>query len=256
MRKRLVDVVGGTLLAVISLPLILILAVASAALFRAWPFFIQERVGLFGKTFRIVKIRSLPRTAPSHAHKFVINEIRLPRFATLLRSTHLDELPQLWLVPIGKMSLVGPRPEMRFLHDQGDPSFAELRTSVRPGCTGLWQVSRASAGLIWDSTEYDSYYVRNNTLRLDLWVLVRTIAIMTPFASTLSLDDIPRWTRSRRQLSLLSDVVPFPTHPWVEQADPTRNGGGLVSQAAPGVPMVGSAFDAAPGGLLPEAPTP
>lgn len=210
MIKRLVDVCLGIVLAVLALPLVVLLAVASACIFRAWPFFVQERVGYRGRPFRILKIRSLPPCAPSEADKFVVATLTLPRFATLIRSTHLDELPQLWLVPFGRMSLVGPRPEMRFLHDDGDAEFGVMRTSVRPGCTGLWQVSRAAAGLIWDTTEYDRYYVRNQTLRLDLWILARTITIMTPFASMLSLDDVPRWTRPSRRTTWSSDPV-YPT---------------------------------------------
>lgn len=199
MVKRLVDVVLGSILGLLALPLVLMLAIVSAALFRAWPFFVQQRVGRGGVAFRILKIRTLPRCAPTEADKFSLREIPLPRFASILRNTHLDELPQLWLVPFGAMSLVGPRPEMRFLHDQADQDFARLRVSVRPGCTGLWQVSRAAAGLIWQGSDYDRFYLENACLRLDLWILARTFGVMTRSARVIALDEVPPWVLARSQ---------------------------------------------------------
>jgi lipopolysaccharide/colanic/teichoic acid biosynthesis glycosyltransferase len=198
MTKRLFDVVVGVALAILAIPVVLGLALVSAAAFRCWPFFVQQRVGLAGRQFWIVKIRTLPPTAPAAVDKFVVAAMPLPRWSTVLRSAHLDELPQLFLVPLGRMSLVGPRPEMVFLHEQGEAEFARRRVSVRPGCTGLWQVSRAATGLIWDAAEYDLFYVRHACLRLDVWILARTLRILTPHAGTLALTDIPRWTYRHR----------------------------------------------------------
>ena len=193
MGKRLLDASVGTVLAVLAIPLILALALMSAATFRAWPFFTQTRVGRRGKPFRILKIRTLPRTAPAYAEKSEVSQLTLPRVATLLRSSHLDELPQLLLVPLGKMSLVGPRPEMEFLHAEADTGFAELRTSVRPGCTGLWQISRAANGMIWEAPEYDRIYLLHASIRFDLWILARTLFVISPRARYVSLDTLPRW---------------------------------------------------------------
>src|SRR3954447_26444385 len=213
MAKRLVDIVLGSVLAVLAVPLVVVLAVVSALLFRSWPFFVQERVGRNGTIFRILKIRTLPTRAPAQADKFVIQQVRLPKIAALLRCTHLDELPQLWLVPTGRMSLVGPRPEMLFLHEQGDREFARLRVSVRPGCTGLWQVSSAATGLIWDTSDYDRFYVENSCLRLDFWILARTAGVMLRCGSVTALADLPEWvlpraTRLRtRQLASTGPMV-------------------------------------------------
>ncbi|MBW3614211.1 MAG: sugar transferase, partial [Actinobacteria bacterium] len=85
-----------------------------------------------------------------------------------------DELPQLLLVPIGRMSLVGPRPEMPFLHDAMPAPFARLRTEVRPGCAGLWQIGHQCSGLIVEAPEYDLYYVDNWSPVMDLVILWRT----------------------------------------------------------------------------------
>ena len=96
----------------------------------------------------------------------------------MLRGHHLDELPQLWLVIAGKMTLVGPRPEMPTLSASFDREFVADRVSVKPGCTGLWQVSQGSRGLIGESPEWDRHYVEHATLRLDLWIMFRTVLMM------------------------------------------------------------------------------
>jgi lipopolysaccharide/colanic/teichoic acid biosynthesis glycosyltransferase len=114
----------------------------------------------------------------------------------MLRRSHLDELPQLFLVVVGKMTLVGPRPEMPSVHDQHfDPVFAHIRTSVRPGCTGLWQISDHCGEMIYEHPEFDECYVRNRSLRFDLWILRRTVRFMWPVAARtlVSLDDVPSW---------------------------------------------------------------
>ena len=90
-----------------------------------------------------MKMRTLPTSCPSYTDKHQLDHVHIPAFCRLLRRLHLDELPQLVLVLWGHMSLVGPRPEMRHLHEQIDPDFARVRTSTRPGCTGLWQISEA-----------------------------------------------------------------------------------------------------------------
>ena len=118
---------------------------------------------------------SLPTSAPPSASKYDLGAIAVPRFAQFLRKTHLDELPQLFLVPLGYLSLVGPRPEMPSLHHQADPAFAAERVQVRPGCTGLWQISSGVNGLIWESPQFDRFYLRNQSLALDLWVMGRTV---------------------------------------------------------------------------------
>ena len=196
-RKRCVDVVLGTVLAVLAVPVIAVLAVGVAWSLRCSPFFAQQRVGRNGRTFRFWKLRTLPKAAPAYADKYAIKALETPAFARFLRRTHLDELPQLFLVLRGHMSLVGPRPEMPQLHESGDDGFARARTSVRPGCTGLWQVSVAYHQLIWEAPEYDLSYLRFANLRLDLWILWRTAAMMLGRAEPVTLDDVPRWVLHR-----------------------------------------------------------
>ncbi len=214
--KRAIDVVLGGLLALLSLPVILLLAAATAVSLRAWPFFTQTRVGAGGVPFRIVKLRTLPVSTDHYADKRAIGSIPLTPLSRVLRRTHLDELPQLFLVPIGRMSLVGPRPEMAFLHDLMHPAFARRRTEVRPGCTGLWQISDGCGGLIAESPEYDSFYVENRSALLDLWIVWRSVAAVLGH-SLVTMADVPAW------LSRDAAVVPFTlTHgPHAElEADP------------------------------------
>ena len=176
--KRVFDLSVGAVLLLAAFPLIIVLAMAQAASLRCWPFFSHERVGLHGRPFRFYKLRTLPASTAAYADKYDIRRIRLPALSRFLRSKHLDELPQLLLVVLGKMSLVGPRPEMKYLHEAGEPSFAVARVGVRPGCTGLWQTSADQGGLIWEATKYDVYYLRNGNGRLDLWILCRTVLLM------------------------------------------------------------------------------
>ncbi len=190
--KRAIDVVVGTLLALATLPVVLLLALVTTVNLRAWPFFVQTRIGAGGVPFRLVKLRTLPTSTDHYADKRAIESIPLTWVSSTLRRTHLDELPQLWLVPFGRMSLVGPRPEMAFLHDQMPPPFARRRTQVRPGCTGLWQIGQGCAGLIVEAPEYDLHYVDNQSVLLDLWIVWRSIAMVTG-SGLVSLADVPGW---------------------------------------------------------------
>ena len=190
--KRGVDVVAGTLLAVAAIPVIAVAAAATAVVLRTWPFFVQHRIGHHGRHFRFIKIRTLPRTAPRYADKYALQRVKTPKFSQFLRRTKIDELPQLFLVPVGRMSLVGPRPEMPTLHQRLDPHFAASRTSVRPGCTGIWQISDRADVLIGESPEYDEFYIRNACLRLDLWLLGRTVRRFVG-GRRVNLGAVPQW---------------------------------------------------------------
>jgi lipopolysaccharide/colanic/teichoic acid biosynthesis glycosyltransferase len=189
--KRAFDIVVGTMMAIVAIPLIIVLAIGSAIAFRAWPIFVHRRTGRFGRPFSFPKIRSLPPTAPRAADKYVILlGVETNAFGRFLRRTHLDELPQLFLVPFGRLSLVGPRPEMPELADKYPTSFAVARTRVRPGCTGLWQISKASDGLIPENPQYDDAYVANVSWRLDLWVLIRSLRVLFG-ATKIEMETVP-----------------------------------------------------------------
>lgn len=191
--RRALDVLVSAALGLIVLPLIVLAALGSALALRAWPFFVQDRVGRDGTLFRFVKVRTLPTDVPRYADKYQLANHDIPAFCRFLRTFHLDELPQVFLVLTGRMSLVGPRPEMAELHVQMPPAFATQRTAVRPGCTGLWQISHACTDLIGAAPEFDRFYLAHRNVRLDVWVLARTVLQMTGLGGLVSLDDVPRW---------------------------------------------------------------
>lgn len=191
--RRAFDVVLATLLFLAVLPVLVIATIGTAIALRAWPFFTQRRIGFEGEEFTFVKLRTLPRAVPRYADKYQLVDYEVPAFTRALRRLHLDELPQLLLVITGKMSLVGPRPEMPHLHNDLDTVFARERTSVRPGCTGLWQVSQYCHEMIFEHPEFDEYYLRNRSALLDLWILARTVRLVLPVRDRhlLALESVP-----------------------------------------------------------------
>ncbi len=199
--KRALDVVIGSLLAALALPLILLLAVGCAVSLRTSPFFVQRRVGKDGRRFPLPKLRTLPKSVPGAVDKYQIEGTRIPAFCRFIRRIHVDELPQLLVVPLGWMSLVGPRPEMSVMLDRYPSDFVAARLSVRPGCTGLWQVSIASTKMIYESPEYDLAYVYSGSLRLDAWILFHTGRMFLRGRCAIDLDDVPRWAWERRAVT-------------------------------------------------------
>ena len=193
MSKRIVDVLGAAVLLVIAAPVIAAAAVVSFAAYRRWPFFVQTRVGRDERPFRLVKVRTLAPSTPNNVPKALLEAHRPGGACRFLRAHHIDELPQLIHVLRGTMSLVGPRPEMEQLHAALPPDFARLRTTVRPGITGLWQVSQAVELMISDHPEYDRFYVANARPRLDAWIVWRTLAGLLGRPLLASLDDLPAW---------------------------------------------------------------
>lgn len=201
--RRAFDLAVSVGLALVTLPIVVVAAAGSAISLRAWPFFCQQRVGRDGARFTFLKIRTLSPAVPAYIDKHELAAHDIPGFCRLLRALHLDELPQLYLVIVGRMSLVGPRPEMGRLHDEMHPRFAAERTAVRPGCTGLWQISEACGDLIHAAPHYDRFYLANRTLRLDFWVLGRTVLKMLGVRRIVTVDRVPAWTLPARR----SDVV-------------------------------------------------
>lgn len=212
--KRAFDLVVGTALAVVAFPVIVLLAAAVCFSFRTWrPIFLQERVGRRGRRFTVPKLRTLPPSAPVDADKYVIASVPTTRLGRFLRRTHLDELPQLLLVPPGQMSLVGPRPEMPWLLERFDERFVATRSTVRPGCSGLWQVSGDAHKLIGEAPEYDLWYIAHAGVRLDLWILWCSVLALGGRSPLVTCADVPQWALtgrhrpSRRQSPAVDDAT-------------------------------------------------
>jgi lipopolysaccharide/colanic/teichoic acid biosynthesis glycosyltransferase len=197
--KRWVDVAGSLALLVFALPVIALSAFVSAATFRAWPFFVQQRIGRHGRPFRLVKVRTLSPGTPTQLAKPLLVAHEPPWACRFLRSHHIDELPQLVQVLTGTMSLVGPRPEMPLLVSQLSPEQARARDDLRPGITGLWQVSTAVRGMIADDPSFDVFYAAQRTGRMDAWIVWRTLAALVGVEPIASVADVPSWTRRRAQ---------------------------------------------------------
>ncbi|MEZ4372059.1 MAG: sugar transferase [Polyangiaceae bacterium] len=172
--KRGIDIVVAGAGLVSSAPLLVLLA-GLGVWAHGWPpWFTQSRPGLDAKLFRIIKLRSMTN-ARDGAGRLLPDAERLTRFGRFLRASSLDELPELINVLRGEMSLVGPRPLLVSYLDRYSSRQAR-RHEVRPGITGLAQVSGRN-GLDWvDRFELDVFYVENMSLRLDLEILLRTLA--------------------------------------------------------------------------------
>jgi Undecaprenyl-phosphate glucose phosphotransferase len=180
MAKRAFDVTLSALLLVVLSPLLLALTVLAKVTSRGPVLFAQERVGLDGRAFHMLKFRTMRIDAEAQGPRFA--EQRDPRVTPLgafLRRTSLDELPQLWNVLVGDMSLVGPRPERPVFIDQFRrhiPRY-QLRHMVKSGMTGWAQIHGLRGNTsIQKRVEFDLYYIEHWSLLLDLKILARTIA--------------------------------------------------------------------------------
>ena len=173
--KRVCDVLGSLILMVLGIPLFLLLGLAIKLDSRGPVLFRQERVGLNGKLFRMFKFRTMHANASTYEYSpQVSDDPRITRLGKFLRQTSLDEVPQLLNVLKGHMSLVGPRPEMPFIVEQYTERHRQ-RLQVRPGLTGLWQLSGDRAFLIHENVEYDLYYIRHRSFFMDVAILLHTI---------------------------------------------------------------------------------
>ena len=195
--KRLLDVTFSMLGLVVMTPVLAAVAVAVRLAMGSPVFFRQERPGIFGRPFLIVKFRTMSNERGPDGTALPDGD-RLTGLGRLLRRTSLDELPELWNVLRGDMSLVGPRPLLfRYL-----PYFSErerTRLNARPGITGLAQVSGRNL-VDWDKRlELDAIYVETISFFLDLRILVRTlVAVVSREGAQEDPDTVETWLDEER----------------------------------------------------------
>ncbi len=183
--KRVFDVLCGMALLVLSLPLMLVTMLAIAIDSRGPIFYRQERTGLNGKPFEVIKFRSMRSDAEQDGSPRWAQaaDDRVTRVGRLIRRVRIDELPQLYNVLKGEMSMVGPRPERPFFVESltKDIPFYAIRNSVKPGVTGWAQVRYEYGSTVEDAKQklqYDLYYVKNHTLFLDLLIMFETVSVV------------------------------------------------------------------------------
>ena len=178
--KRLMDIVLAGLALLLLSPVLLATA-AAVAMDSGFPvLFRQTRIGRDGRSFGMFKFRSMVRNAAAIGpFNTSANDPRITRVGRFIRRTSLDELPQLFNVLLGDMSLVGPRPDVPVQRSLYNDRDWELRCSVRPGITGLAQVVLRSEGTEDDRRELDLRYVREHSVWLDLKILARTVGRLT-----------------------------------------------------------------------------
>jgi len=173
--KRMVDMVLSTALLIALSPLLLVIALLIRLDSPGPSLFVQKRVGKDGDIFRMYKFRTMYASTPKYElSPTTSKDRRITQIGRSLRRSSLDELPQLFNVLLGNMSLVGPRPEMPFIVQHYTAEESHRHVAV-PGITGLWQLSADRAFPIHQNLHYDFYYIRNRTLSMDFAILAHTL---------------------------------------------------------------------------------
>jgi exopolysaccharide biosynthesis polyprenyl glycosylphosphotransferase len=173
--KRVMDTVIALALLIVLLPFAALIAIWIRLDSPGPALFAHDRIGRHGRRFRLWKFRTMTtETNPYDMAPTDPNDPRITRAGRWLRRFSLDELPQLWNVVRGEMSMVGPRPEMPQIVERYEP-WQRIRLEVKPGVTGLWQIIGRKNLPLELNLEYDLYYIKNQSLLLDLVILLKTI---------------------------------------------------------------------------------
>jgi lipopolysaccharide/colanic/teichoic acid biosynthesis glycosyltransferase len=173
--NRGIDVVGASVMLALASPVLALAVLAIKLADRGPAFYRQRRVGLDGEEFELIKLRTMIVGAEQQGAGWAVNEgdPRITRIGRLLRRLSLDELPQLWNVVRGEMSLVGPRPTLAYQVERYSPR-QRRRLEVKPGITG-WAQIHGRARLPWEERiELDVWYVEHRSPLVDLKILLRT----------------------------------------------------------------------------------
>lgn len=186
--KRMLDIAVSIPAIVILLPLMALTAIAIKADSKGPVIYSQERVGQYGKTFKVYKFRSMRQDAESQSGPVLAKEgdSRITKVGRFIRATRIDELPQLFNVLKGEMSIVGPRPERPFFVEQfikEKPEYA-YRHNVKPGITGLAQIAGKYNTTAYDKLIYDLIYIQEVSVKTDLIIMLQTLKVLITKEST------------------------------------------------------------------------
>lgn len=188
--KRILDTLCIICLLPLLLPLMLLIAGMIKVISAGPVFFRQQRIGFLGQRFMCLKFRTMIVNADTAVHQGYLNQLmssnepmtkmdakgdpRLIRFGALLRSSGLDELPQVFNVLRGEMSLVGPRPCLPYEHEKYLPRHKK-RYETLPGLTGFWQVNGKNKTTFREMIAMDLWYAKNKSVAVDLWIILKTV---------------------------------------------------------------------------------
>jgi Undecaprenyl-phosphate galactose phosphotransferase WbaP len=193
--KRAIDILFAIPIALLVSPIIAVLALAIKLVDPGPAIYVQERVGRNSTRLRTLKLRTMYADAEQRLEEHLRRDQQaraewqrffklahdprvLPIIGNFMRHTSLDELPQLWNVIRGDMSLVGPRPFPAYHMNSFDCEFRIIRVSVQPGITGMWQVSSRSNGDLQVQKAQDLFYIRNWSIWLDIYILLQTVIVV------------------------------------------------------------------------------
>ncbi|EJQ76129.1 UDP-phosphate N-acetylgalactosaminyl-1-phosphate transferase [Bacillus toyonensis] len=179
--KYILDVIFALLGLIILAPVILIFSLLIILESPGSPFYLQERLGLYGKKFKVIKLRSMRNDAEKNGAKWAEkNDPRITKIGLFIRKTRIDELPQLFNILKGEMSLVGPRPERPMFTEKFEheiPGFKK-RLNVKPGLTGWAQVNGGYEITPKEKLKLDIYYINHASIILDFKIIIKTVRVV------------------------------------------------------------------------------
>lgn len=179
--KRMFDILISFMALMVLLPVILLFALIVMIETPGSPFFLQERLGQSGRPFTIMKLRSMYSDAEKNGAQWAVkNDSRVTKVGKLIRQTRIDELPQLWNILKGDMSIVGPRPERAVFIEEFQktlPSFSQ-RLVVKPGLTGWAQINGGYELTPAEKLELDLYYIQHTNISFDMKIMIKTLRVI------------------------------------------------------------------------------